>query len=89
MGKAIIFAVLAYGFWQLLRGGAKPQQVPKSDTQADSPPEISSQRMVQCAHCGTYVPQSEAVMHAASALNYCSAEHMQAAQSASANTSQK
>jgi uncharacterized protein len=34
-------------------------------------------RMVQCAHCGIYVPEAEAVRH--QGRNYCSAAHRDAA----------
>lgn len=52
----------------LLRQG---KAVSKTRGQAAEP-------LVQCAHCGTYVPRAEALTDAGK--SYCSSEHLRAAQ---------
>ena len=52
---------------------------PSGPHQASAPPpagnpSLGSEQMIRCAHCGTYVPASEAVSDGAGAL-FCSAEH--------------
>lgn len=59
---AVIFLVRGFGRSRA-RGGS-------AGADGRSLPE---QRMVQCAHCGVYVPESAAV--AIAGLHYCSDEH--------------
>jgi uncharacterized protein len=45
---------------------------------ADMPPARQPERMVKCARCGIYLPESESI--ADGAVHYCCAEHRRAAQ---------
>ncbi len=52
--------------------GKKPSGVAQSDPRAEE--SIGGEAMVCCAHCGTHVPMSEAVV-APSGITFCSEEH--------------
>ena len=45
---------------------------------ADPPPARAPERMVKCARCGIYLPESESI--ADGTVHYCCAEHRRAAQ---------
>lgn len=47
-------------------------------SRADPPPARAPERMVKCARCGVYLPESESI--ADGAVHYCCAEHRRAAQ---------
>lgn len=53
------------------RGDARPEAEAPA-TRKDTPPEA----MIACAHCGAWVPESEAVV--ADGHRYCSADHRNA-----------
>lgn len=42
--------------------------------QAQRPPEVEGESMISCAHCGIYIPASEALAGPQGQL-YCSPEH--------------
>lgn len=73
--KFLLWAVLIFAVIWVLRSKTRSAS---SDAPAARPP--SSHReietMVRCAHCGTYIPLSEAVLDA-SRTAFCSAEHRQ------------
>ncbi len=60
----LIFAVVA-AWWLIKRLRGK-------DTAADAP-EAAPEQMVNCGHCGLYLPQSEAI--AEGDRFFCCAEH--------------
>lgn len=61
----LVVLVVAIGIWRSRR---------RIDTSRDTPPRLAlPQDMLACAHCGTHIPQTEALMQGHRA--YCSAEH--------------
>jgi uncharacterized protein len=68
-------------FWALfivlliwLMRGKKHVAKGSSGTNASARPANGAEAMRQCAHCGMYVPESEAVVTAAGKV-FCSEEH--------------
>ncbi len=72
--KYLLFGLLAYLAWRWYtaqRASDEPAvQAPPSPAQPVGGPE----KMVSCAQCGVYLPQSEAIS-GAGALHFCSNEH--------------
>ena len=66
-----VLVALAVAVW-LTHG--KKKQVKASRNAPEAPPADSIETMVCCAHCGTYVPASEAVS-SSGGLTFCSEEH--------------
>ncbi len=66
MGKIILFLVLAFAVYMVVKGAVRRNQPPAVD---DRPPE----RMVACGRCGVNVPRSEALEE--DGRFYCSEEH--------------
>lgn len=71
MGRLLIFALAVFGLvWLLKRalGERAEDEVPRAPR-----PDGQAGDLVRCAHCGLYLPRSEA--HGAGGRLYCSAEH--------------
>ena len=66
MGKIILFLVLAFVVYMVIKGAARRGQPPAA---GDRPPE----RMVACRRCGVNLPRSEALEE--DGRFYCSEEH--------------
>jgi len=66
MGKIILFLVLAFVAYMVVKGAVRRRRPP---TAGDRPPE----RMVACRHCGVNLPTSEALEE--DGRFYCSDEH--------------
>lgn len=66
MGKIILFLVLAFVAYVVVKGAMRRRRPP---TPGDRPPE----RMVACRHCGVNLPRSEALEE--NGRFYCSDEH--------------
>jgi uncharacterized protein len=63
----IVFAIRSK-----LRGAAPPKQ--PGPQRRPAPPEVTSEPMARCDHCGVYFPASEAVR--ADGRDYCSPAHV-------------
>lgn len=63
MKYLVLLLIVVGGIWWI-RQQCRPHQ---------APPQAGPQVMVPCAHCGTHVPQSDAI-HGARGM-YCSATH--------------
>lgn len=66
MGKIILFLVLAFVAYMLIKGAARRRRPPPA---GDRPPE----HMVACGRCGVNLPRSEALEE--DGRFYCSEEH--------------
>ncbi|ROH85851.1 hypothetical protein ED236_08940 [Pseudomethylobacillus aquaticus] len=65
MFKLIIIAFAIWLLYRIVRGYHHSIQ-PPAPAQAE--------RMVQCAHCGTHIPESESLQQAG--IHYCSRAHL-------------
>lgn len=72
--QILLIALLVAGFW-LFRRFRQRRSLMKSDTRP-------YQEMVRCAHCGVYIPRSEAIDNR-SRDYFCSEEHRLAGPEAS------
>ncbi|HYD95646.1 MAG TPA: PP0621 family protein [Noviherbaspirillum sp.] len=70
--KYLLWALIAFAIvlWIMHAKKAVRQQARKS-ARPEAP--VVAERMVCCAHCGTYVPASESVPF--SGVSFCSEEH--------------
>ena len=66
MGKFILFLVLAFLAYMVIKGAVRRSRPPAA---GDRPPE----HMVACEHCGVNLPRSEALEE--DGRFYCSEEH--------------
>lgn len=80
MGKIlfwfVVIVVILFGARLLARsGGSGGQQKPTGKLgKAASPPDMShAESMVRCAHCGIYMPRSEAFL--SDGRTWCGAQH--------------
>lgn len=80
MGKVLFWVIVIIGALLLARilarhnqntkvAAAQPKQAPKRG----APPIQHPESMVRCAHCGIYMPRSEAVL--TDGKTWCSQEH--------------
>ena len=67
MSKFLLLIVLAVAVWWLAKGFRRNKAQKKGATEA------APEQMVNCSHCGLYLPRSEAI--AAADKFYCSPEH--------------
>ncbi len=56
MGRILIFVIIGFFIWLLLRGLLKSGRKPKDMT-------TKSDDMVACSVCGVYIPKAEAALH--------------------------
>lgn len=75
MGKLLVFLLVLLGIYLLRRMLARPP-APPPGREAGPPAEPGVERMVECAHCGLHIPESEAVKD--EALAFCSEAHRRA-----------
>ncbi|KQR63163.1 PP0621 family protein [Acidovorax sp. Leaf160] len=68
--KYLLLAVLLVVAWAIWR---HQRRSPPPTAMRRPPPALPVDQMVACAHCGTHVPQSEALMQGTRA--YCSPQH--------------
>ncbi|GAB3627225.1 hypothetical protein PTE30175_04605 [Pandoraea terrae] len=79
----LLLLLLVAGTWWMRRKERRDQaeRVRTSGAQRGVPPQRDAlppaERMVRCAQCGTYLPESEALAGADDA-HFCSAAHQQA-----------
>ena len=66
MSKLLLLILIAIAVWWLARG------VRRKDANKVAP-DATSEQMVNCSHCGLYLPQSEAI--AEGDKFFCCAEH--------------
>ena len=66
MGKYLLLIFVVVAAWWLAKSFRR------GDRAAD-PPEAAPEQMVNCAHCGLYLPQGEAIREGN--RFFCSAEH--------------
>lgn len=71
--KFLLWALFIVLLIWLMRG-KRPAAKGTSGTSASARPANGAEAMRQCVHCGTYVPESEAVITAAGKV-FCSEEH--------------
>ncbi len=71
MGKLVFWIALIAIIWGVARFITLMQR--KNEAAARSRPEPQRELIIRCAHCGVYVPSSEAV-HGGNRI-YCSEEH--------------
>ena len=76
MGSLLRFFFILFCIWLVLRWRRQPTQRQPRDAQAQQPQ--SATEMLPCAHCGTYIPESE--IFRAENKTYCSRQHLLAAQ---------
>lgn len=79
MKYLLVLAVVLIGVW-LWRSGRQSDLEDRSRQKAPKRSKGEPGIMVACVHCGTHLPQSEAV-HGPGGV-YCSAEHRQLHESA-------
>lgn len=70
--KYLLLAALLAVAWAMWR---HQRRSPPPAATRRPPPALPVDQMVACAHCGTHVPQSEALMDGPHA--YCSPQHLQ------------
>ena len=70
MGRIVLIVLVILAVIFLVRGFGRSRERGRD---ADDRRPLPDQRMVQCAHCGVYIPEAGAV--AAAGLHYCSDEH--------------
>ncbi|KWR91983.1 PP0621 family protein [Cupriavidus sp. IDO] len=72
----ILLAVVLGVFWWLRsRAEARRHSAPRRSAEAPRAPAATHpEAMVQCAHCGVHLPQSEAI--AWRGLHYCRRSHL-------------
>ncbi len=75
MGRVLLWAIVAFVAWWLLRPRRKPVP-PSQGARAPGAPLAPPEAMVDCATCGLHFPASEAVRDGARA--YCCAAHRDA-----------
>lgn len=75
MAKLLVFLLILLGIYLIRRALVRPPAPPQHG-EADRPTPPSVERMVECAHCGLHVPESEAV--ASEGLSFCCEAHRQA-----------
>lgn len=66
MSKFLLLIVLAVAVWWLAKGF-------RGNNARKDAAEAAPEKMVNCSHCGLYLPQSEAIADAGKF--YCSPEH--------------
>ncbi|MFA5913479.1 MAG: PP0621 family protein [Burkholderiales bacterium] len=66
MSKLLLLILAVVVLWRLAKGSRRKER-------ADSAPKPVPERMVSCAHCGLYLPQSEAIGE--EGRYFCCAEH--------------
>ena len=71
MGRLLLLVAIILAVWWLTRA-------PRSKGTSGSASKTLPERMVRCAHCGVYLPQSEAL--GAGDKYYCNEEHRRLAQ---------
>jgi len=71
--KILLWVLVAFAVWMWL-SYSKKKKVEASRAGRAATPASSTEQMVRCAHCGTYIPESESIV-AAPGLNFCSEEH--------------
>lgn len=75
MGKLFAFLLVLLAIYLFRRALAKPS-APPSEGRASPPAGPQAERMVECAHCGLNVPESESVKDGEEV--FCSQAHRQA-----------
>lgn len=75
MGKLLAFLLALLALYLLRRALTRPKVPPAAST-PPPPPGVTAERMVECAHCGLHVPESEAV--SAAGRSFCSDAHRRA-----------
>jgi uncharacterized protein len=71
VGRVVLIVLVILAVIFLIRGFGRSRA--RGDDVGAAGRRLPDQRMVQCAHCGVYVPESAAVE--AAGLHYCSDEH--------------
>lgn len=66
MSKILLLILAALAVWWLAKGFRRKGA-------AKDAPEAAPEQMVNCSHCGVYLPQSEAI--AEGGKYFCCAEH--------------
>jgi uncharacterized protein len=69
VGRLILLLFLALVAYLLLKGSKAPSRPGKHKVASDRPAE----RMVECAHCGVHLPESESL--SVGGKHFCSEEH--------------
>ncbi|MCU0804026.1 MAG: hypothetical protein MUF79_02915 [Burkholderiales bacterium] len=73
MGRVVLIVLIILAVIFLVRGFGRSRVRGSDDDASAARRQLPDQRMVQCAHCGVYVPESSAL--AAAGLHFCSDEH--------------
>ncbi len=72
--KLVFWLILAVAVVFVIRNKNKAAQKSAPRNAPPSPHAAAGEAMLCCAHCGIYVPESEALRNAIGAA-YCSSEH--------------
>lgn len=76
VAKVLLFLLVLFGIYLIRRALRRPSgQAPGADRPA-SGAENRAERMIECAHCGLHVPESEAVT--GDGASFCCEAHRQA-----------
>jgi uncharacterized protein len=76
MGQLLRIVVLLFGLWLVLRIVKRTLAGPPSDRPSANGAADGTPRMLPCARCGVYVPESDACTR--NGKSYCSSEHADA-----------
>jgi uncharacterized protein len=76
VSKLLIFLLVLLAIYLLRRALVRPPAARPDSGEPAKPAVPAVERMVECAHCGLHVPESEAV--AADGLDFCCEAHRQA-----------
>lgn len=70
-----VLVLVAVALWVLNAKKARLRR--EQQPPANPPPTLETEKMLCCAHCGVYIPDSEAFKAPERQLAYCSSEHRQ------------
>lgn len=74
VAKLFVFLLVLFGIYLLRRALVRPSK--PSPRESAQPTAAAPERMIECAHCGLHVPESEAVAEAG--LSFCCEAHRRA-----------
>ena len=71
--KILLWVLVAFAVWMWLSYNKK-KKVDASQAKAAAASTGGTEQMVRCAHCGTFIPESESI-DAPPGLTFCCDEH--------------
>lgn len=73
LGKVLVWVLVVLGVMIVMRILSQKKHKARQSPQLHKRPAKSTESMVRCAHCGIYLPRSEALM--SNHHTWCSLEH--------------